>query len=139
MHEFCTTKESRAGTGPARARTAWSRGIHHTFPIAMRPDLVSPLHGYRQPECHNKMCCVLASISDAWHAQTLGATFGRLLRGRSYDLGDEIVGRTSFRSDLVSLPESQRDCPRVNEIFTAEARVALVEYQERILRDQSER
>ena len=59
----------------------------------------------------------------------------RLLRGRGHDLEDATVGVTSCRSDLVSLLEKLRDCPVINEVIDAEARVALEEYQERMSRD----
>ena len=48
------------------------------------------------------------------------------------------VGLTSHRSDLVSLPQNLRDCPVINEIIDGEARVALEEYQDRVLCDPSE-
>ena len=43
---------------------------------------------------------------------------------RHHDLEDATVDLTSYRSDLVSLPENLCECPMINEIIDAEARVA---------------
>ena len=73
----------------------------------------------------NKVCCVLAAISDAganWDLGRARVAFIRLLRGRGCHLGDTTVGLTSYRSGLASLLENLPDCFMINETIDAEAR-----------------
>ena len=42
---------------------------------------------------------------------------------------------TSYRSDFVRLPENVRECSMIKEIIDGQARVALQESLERLLRD----
>ena len=54
---------------------------------------------------------------------------------RHHDLEDATVDLTSYRSDLVSLPENLCECPMINDIIDAEERVARKGHQERMLCD----
>ena len=57
-----------------------------------------------------------------------------LLRGRSpYDVRPGAVSLAPFRLELLSLPDSVHDCPRIESLLPAEALSYMKGYQERML------
>ena len=62
-----------------------------------------------------------------------------MLRGRGCSENLATVGLASYRRDLVSLPGSVLESPLVTSLARGSARVALEEYQERMLREPGDR
>ena len=93
---------------------------------------------------HSKVPAVMASLIDTVSSWHLGdapagpiprASFAAMLRGRGYSESLATVGLASYRRDLVSLPDSVLGSPLVTSLARGSARVALEEYQERMLRE----
>ena len=166
LHCANTDDKKDRGFGRGRHRDVVpARSMHES--CAARETEIGPSHGHQAPGA--RVCCVLASVSEAVASEDLGApllpalllppatlssspplTFPSppptpprhperwrslsaavrsRLRPRRRDRGPH------YRSDLVSPPGILRDCPMIKEVIDTEARVALEDFEGRMLRD----
>ena len=69
------------------------------------------------------LCPSVSNAVACWAPDTATAQAASV---RLLEIGDATLSLISYRSDLVSLPESPHDCPRIHEDIDMEARVALL-------------